>query len=351
MADDEKLTLRDYWATFSDKMSDATRTADEKLIVAKEKTASAAKKAAEKTSEVAKKTAEKTSQAAKQAAEKGSELSSKVKDAVHERRTRPNEKLADLEPMHGVIPPKPILPPLERMAEREGKVVIPVEDYDEMCAAVSQLQESEARSAELIDKIVSLESLNHELHVEKREGKWSLVSRKGEVRALDRGGEGEPPQKLTQELARSLGETTTILGVSVLWLAGLTGLDYAIESGLLALPVLPVATDLAVWSIGTGAWALFVLWRLKKVRSLLSMPLGMRIQTSIGVGLVTAMTLILMQEQQAALQNVWGWTATVALAAVLLSGFVRGIWGSMKRFGTIGRPKTEIVDVEAIPPK
>ncbi|HHZ74873.1 MAG TPA: hypothetical protein EYN58_06845 [Candidatus Poseidoniales archaeon] len=58
------------------------------------------------------------------------------------------------------------------------------------------------------------------------------------------------------------------------------------------------------------------------------------IQTSFGLGLATAMALILMEEQQLAITNVWGWSATVSLTALLLSGFFRGIYGSLRRVGT-----------------
>ncbi|MBC8438041.1 MAG: hypothetical protein H8D82_02090 [Euryarchaeota archaeon] len=335
MGDGEKISLREYWQSASEKISAASLIADDKLKVAKEKTG-----------EVASKAAEKTAAAASAAAEKSNELTTKIKDAVHERRTRPNPKLADLEPMHGVISPEPILPPLEQMAKNEGKVAIPTQDYEEMCVAVTRLQESEARTAELVEKIISLESLNEEVHVEKRKGRWSLVSRRGEVRELSNNPVSKPPEKLTHEVGKSLQETTTILGVSVLWLAGLTGLSYLSENGGLPIPELPVATDLALWSVGTGAWSLFVLWRLRKARTILSMPLALRVQTAIGVGLVTAMTIILMQEQQTALQNVWGWSATVALTAVLLSGFIRGTWGSLRRLGRIGKSRPEVIDVE-----
>ncbi len=358
MGEGDKISLKDYWQSVSERVVSASYVADEKIKVAKERTAVAAKKAAEKTSEVMKDATEKTSSAAKKAAEKtstlaqkstekGSKLTEQVKDAIHERATRPNPKAAELEPLHGVLPLEPILPPLERMAEKEGKVVIPITEYEQMCDSVARLQESEAQSAELIDKIANLESLNHELHVEKREGGWSLVSRRGEVLELSRT-VNEPPEKLTQEVGKSLRETTTILWVSVVWLAGLTAADYSLKNDLLTIPELPFAVDIALWSVGTGAWSLFVLWRLKKARTFLSMPVGMRIQTSIGVGLATAMAILLMQEQKVALQNVWGWSATIALSALLLSGFVRGLWGSARRIGRLDKGRRKVIDVEPI---
>ena len=91
------------------------------------------------------------------------------------------------------------------------------------------------------------------------------------------------------------------------------------------------SVDLFIWSIGTGVWSLVLLQRLDAVRTVLAMPLGMRIQTSAGVGLVTAMALLLSKEEFTAIGTVWGWTATIALAALLLSGLGRGVLNSSKQ--------------------
>jgi len=73
----------------------------------------------------------------------------------------------------------------------------------------------------------------------------------------------------------------------------------------------------------------------------------MRLKTAIGIGLATELAMILMNEEMQAITNVWGWTATTALAAFLLSGFFRGIAASISRI--LGfkkrRNKPELVDI------
>ena len=270
---------------------------------------------------------EKTVGAAKITADKSRELTAKAKDSLEQRRNRPKKKFDNVDIVHGIMSSDVIVPPIEEMAISEGKVLISVEEYERMNLAVEQLQLEQERTSELLLQIVSLEAVSSEVQVEQTNKGWSLISKSGERRDLKADVE---PIKLTSEVSKSLQETMMLLGVTVLWLTGLTGLNYFIST-----PLLPDATlQIITWSIGTGAWSLFVLWRLKKARTFLGMPSGMRIQTAVGIGLVTAMSIILMKEQQIALQNVWGWTAAIALSTLLLSGLLRGIWNGLSRLFT-----------------
>lgn len=270
---------------------------------------------------------EKTVGAAKITADKSRELTAKAKDSLEQRRNRPKKKFDNVDIVHGIMSSDVIVPPIEEMAMSEGKVLISVEEYEEINSAVEKLQLEQERTSELLLQIVSLEAVSSEVQVEQTNKGWSLISKSGERRDLKADVE---PIKLTSEVSKSLQETMMLLGVTVLWLTGLTGLNYFIST-----PLLPDATlQIITWSIGTGAWSLFVLWRLKKARTFLGMPSGMRIQTAIGIGLVTAMSIILMKEQQIALQNVWGWTAAIALSTLLLSGLLRGIWNGLSRLFT-----------------
>lgn len=270
---------------------------------------------------------EKTVGAAKITADKSRELTAKAKDSLEQRRNRPKKKFDNVDIVHGIMSSDVIVPPIEEMAMSEGKVLISVEEYEEINSAVEKLQLEQERTSELLLQIVSLEAVSSEVQVEQTNKGWSLISKSGERRDLKSDVE---PIKLTSEVSKSLQETMMLLGVTVLWLTGLTGLNYFIST-----PLLPDATlQIITWSIGTGAWSLFVLWRLKKARTFLGMPSGMRIQTAIGIGLVTAMSIILMKEQQIALQNVWGWTAAIALSTLLLSGLLRGIWNGLSRLFT-----------------
>jgi len=323
LSDEEKMSLRDYWNGFAGKMSDVGQTANVKLSEAGRKASEATKVAAAKTSEWA----------------------SKKKDAIDERRYRENPKYSELETIHGVIPPNPILPPIENLAAEEGKVVIEIQEYENLQIAVESLQLEQARTSQLMEQVVSLEAVNEQVSVERDSGGWTLVSKRGERREVSAPTEqSEPPEGLTREVGKSLNETIMLLGTSVVWLVALVGIDYYTENS--GAQLWGYSPGLVIWSAGTALWSLFVLWRLRKAKTLLSMPLGMRVQTAIGIGLATAMALILMKEEQAAITNVWGWVSTVALTTLLLSGFLRGFYGTMRKLG--GRHPTEIVEVEAV---
>ena len=136
-------------------------------------------------------------------------------------------------------------------------------------------------------------------------------------------------QGLSEMMGTSISESVMLLGFSVAWLASLIGATIYVEPK--GWVVGDYSVDLFIWSIGTGVWSLVLLQRLDAVRTVLAMPLGMRIQTSAGVGLVTAMALLLSKEEFTAIGTVWGWTATIALAALLLSGLGRGVLNSSKQ--------------------
>ena len=104
---------------------------------------------------------------------------------------------------------------------------------------------------------------------------------------------------------------------------------------------------MVVWPVGTALWSLFLLSRLAKAGTILSMGWPMRLKTALGIGLATELAMLLMNEEMQAITNVWGWTATVALTVFLLSGLFRGMASSISRmFGFKKRKKTpEIIDI------
>ena len=137
-----------------------------------------------------------------------------------------------------------------------------------------------------------------------------------------------PNETLTVELSRSINEILQTLGVSVLFAGILVGLDYYLDSNPTNLG--PLSADLLTWPLGTGMWSYYILHRLAKFRTFLSMPFGMRVQTSVGVGLATELAMLLSSDT-VAITNIWGWTGLVALTAILLSGILRGFAGSFGR--------------------
>jgi xanthine/uracil/vitamin C permease (AzgA family) len=60
---------------------------------------------------------------------------------------------------------------------------------------------------------------------------------------------------------------------------------------------------------------------LKKAKTILAMPLGMRIQTGIGVSLAVGAALMLSKEEFRTVTNVWAYGSIFALLVLLVSGF------------------------------
>tara|TARA_B100001113_G_C21110224_1_gene622860 strand:- start:68 stop:1036 length:969 start_codon:yes stop_codon:yes gene_type:complete len=149
---------------------------------------------------------------------------------------------------------------------------------------------------------------------------------------------GESKGTLSTELSRSVNDILQTLGVTVVFAAMLVGADYYFEANTQILAGMPV--NLIIWSVGTCFWCYYILHRLAISRTFLTVPKSLRIQTSIGVGLATGLT-ILLNTDTIAITNIWGWTAIVALTAMLLSGIIRGISGSLLRLLGFRKSKNE----------
>ena len=221
------------------------------------------------------------------------------------------------------LPRAPEVPSLENLVESMGNVMIPIDEYEKLLqsfAANEEIRKEQKRmlieSLAITQKLLETENSLEKLKILTSD----LKSRKDKKPLQEQG--------LRESLGTSLSEIVMLLGFSVIWLSLLIGSTLYIESMNLVLG--DYSADLFIWSIGTMIWSLVLLQRLEAFRTILAMPLGMRIQTSIGIGLVTAMALLLTKEEFAAIGNVWGWTSTIALSALLLSGFIRGLFNSSK---------------------
>ena len=273
-----------------------------------QKVGDASKKAAKKTSEVGSNIAEdikvgakKVSEDVKVGAKKVSETVEQKRDEFKEKReeskkakaeaddARESELLQDLK--------KSDLLPLSNdhpTPKEEEFITIPIQEYHELVARSER-------------QVIVPEVLNS-----------NLVDVKEKI----------PNESLTVELSRSMNDILQTLGISVIIAGILVGIDFYLESNPMSIG--PISAELLTWPVGTGVWSYFILHRLAKSRTLLSMPLGMRLQTSVGVGLATELALLLSSET-VAITNIWGWTGVVALTAMLLSGLVRGLAGTLSR--------------------
>ena len=138
---------------------------------------------------------------------------------------------------------------------------------------------------------------------------------------------------LSGEVGISLNQILITLGVSVLWAIILIVINFQLEERGFELSGL--GTKAVVWPVGTAIWTMFLLSSQKKAGTLLSMKLGNRVKTSIGVGLATTLSLMLTDGDMQGITNVWGWTMTAALCAFLLSGFIRGLVSSVRNLSKV----------------
>lgn len=130
----------------------------------------------------------------------------------------------------------------------------------------------------------------------------------------------ERPNSLGRDLNMTLNEGMTLMGISLLWLVALIGADkYVTNNEWMIGGVWPA--DLLTWSLGAGFWSQHILHRLNQAKTLLSMPLGMRIQTSIGVALAAGTALMLTAEEFSTVTNIWAYGSIIALIVLFISGF------------------------------
>lgn len=132
--------------------------------------------------------------------------------------------------------------------------------------------------------------------------------------------ESDSKSSLGRDLHLTFNDGMTLMGISLLWLVALVGADrYLSAQSWMIGGSLP--TDLVSWSIGSGLWSFHVLHQLKKAKTILAMPLGMRIQTGIGVSLAVGTALMLSKEEFRTVTNIWAYGSIFALLVLLVSGF------------------------------
>ena len=122
-------------------------------------------------------------------------------------------------------------------------------------------------------------------------------------------------------------ETLHILGASMMWIVALIGLDRFMDGkNLMINSVYPAGAF--VWSIGAFSWVLYLFYRLSK--SGIKIPLLIRIQTSLAVGLITVMG-VLLNDESATVTSVWTWGTLVTLGLLIGSSMVATAWKTTKK--------------------
>ena len=140
--------------------------------------------------------------------------------------------------------------------------------------------------------------------------------------------------------SEAMSEMLHILGASLLWIVALIGMDqFVTEKGLMLTSAYPA--DLLLWSIGSFSWIMYLLHRLEK--SGLKMPLLIRTQTSLAVGITTLMGLMMNDDSMTTVSNIWTWGTILAIALLLGSSMLATAWRTTKKLVGI-REKVEIIE-------
>ena len=123
-------------------------------------------------------------------------------------------------------------------------------------------------------------------------------------------------------------EALHVLGVSIVWIAILIGIDkYGDGNDIVLASVYPLA--IFSWSIGAFSWALYLLHRLMK--SGIRIPLLIRLQTSLAVGLITLMGVMLNDDSMGTVSSVWTWGTLVTIVLLMGSSMIATAWRSTKK--------------------
>jgi len=123
-------------------------------------------------------------------------------------------------------------------------------------------------------------------------------------------------------------EALHVLGVSIVWIAILIGIDkYGDGNDIVLASVYPLG--IFSWSIGAFSWALYLLHRLMK--SGIRIPLLIRLQTSLAVGLITLMGVMLNDDSMGTVSSVWTWGTLVTIVLLMGSSMIATAWRSTKK--------------------
>ena len=137
------------------------------------------------------------------------------------------------------------------------------------------------------------------------------------------------PTKRMEE-GQVVTEALVVLGASLLWVVTILGLDQVInEQGTTSFGKVPLSP--VVWAVGTSSWTMYILARLARVGPVLDAPRGLRIQTSLAVGITTLMALVFTDDTTAAMSDVWVWGTVGVVALMLTAGLIASAWRSTKR--------------------
>ncbi|RPG68090.1 MAG: hypothetical protein CBC59_006820 [Euryarchaeota archaeon TMED99] len=309
-------------------MADRLNATGSKLAELSKKAASATKSAVIKTTEVSIDVAQSATKASKSAVSKTNE---KVKKAVQDSKDKRNEKRENKaqkakeellsESILNDIPAMVTLPEFENVRmevvnEQQTNQLLLLEEMQRLSSRVDTLERRQRNSV--------------------KQSNNQLIS--SEEYSLEQETTNEVKQMIGT--SEAMGEMLHILGASLLWIVALVGMDqFATDKQLMLTEAYPA--DLLLWSVGSFTWVMYLLHRLGK--SGLKMPLLIRVQASLAVGITTLMGLMLNDDSMTTVSNVWTWGTILAIALLLGSSMLATAWRSTKKLVGI-RETVEIID-------
>ena len=310
---DSYQTLKDKMKNAGEKMGDFSKIAAKKSVelgsnIAKD-IKSGAKKTSEKTKIAAKKTSDKTKEVAKKASEKtvitakkfGNTIEKKKEELKRKREEKNNSKLIDK----------------NNFNLDDEKYITDASEVDDTNLLSQKITNNEDMVTISKSEYETLIKNNSIKEINTRENKNNSKKNNKKIRT--------PNESLTVELSKSLNEIMATLSVTIVFAALLVGAEYYLDNNPQKIGEFSI--ELLIWPMGTALWSFYILNKLASTGTFLKMPIGMRIQSAIGVGLATELALILATDT-VVITNIWGWTAAVALTSILLSGIFRGMGGT-----------------------
>jgi hypothetical protein len=314
--DGEISKLKERLSATGSKLADISKKAAEATKTAALKTAELSKGAAQSASVAGKKAANRTNDAVKKVV---SDSKTRIEDNREKKSQKARDELSN-EPLLDDIPPMVTLPEFE--VQRMGVVN---EQQKNQLLLLEEMQRISSR-------LDTLEKRNRTLAKNTDED-----SRQNTV-AIKVEGHKTKPNVIGTSAA--MGEMLHILGASLVWLVALVGLDqYTTEKELMLSPAYPA--DFLLWSVGSFTWVMYLLFRLGK--SGIRMPLLIRVQASLAVGITTLMGLMMNDDSMTTVSSVWTWGTILAIALLLGSSMLATAWRTTKSLVGI-RETIEIIE-------
>ena len=314
----EKVSdLRARLSATGSKLSEISKKAATATKNAAITTAAKSKDAAQNVSAASKKMASKTNEAVKKAVS-DSKMKREEKRELKAQKTR--EELTS-QPLLDDVPPMVSLPEFEN-----EKMNVVNEQQENQLLLLEEMQRMSAR----LDA------------VEKRQK--ALSSSQYPTSTADSAqNQDEIIETKSNEMigtSAAINEMIHILGASLVWIVALVGVDqYATDKQLMLTNAYPA--DLLIWSVGSFTWVMYLLFRLGK--SGLRIPLLIRVQASLAVGITTLMGLMFNDDSMTTVSSVWTWGTILVIALLLGSSLLATAWKTTKSLVGI-RETVEIIE-------